>query len=83
MTEAEAIALATGIRDAALKEIYVETVELYPPTGQFQVKCRYTGPTFYCQRQLFLHGMSLRIGASHEWTMILKLLKKKPFSWLR
>ncbi|HLZ58786.1 MAG TPA: hypothetical protein VKR06_17740 [Ktedonosporobacter sp.] len=80
MTEAEATALATTIRDAALQEVSVEAVEPHPLTGKFQVKCRYRGPTFHYQRQLFLHGMSLWISAPHEWTRILKLVQKKPFS---
>ncbi|HLZ63457.1 MAG TPA: hypothetical protein VKR06_41520 [Ktedonosporobacter sp.] len=80
MTEAEATALATTIGDAALQEVSVEAVEPHPLTGKFQVRCRYTGPTFRYQQQLFLHGMSFWIGAPHEWARMLKLVKKKPFS---
>lgn len=75
MTEAEAHRVAEAIRCASLHEVYVEAIEQDPETGRFWVRCRYIGPTFYREQQLFLHGMSLRIETSYGWRTLFKLLK--------
>ena len=76
MTEIEADRIAEAIRLVALQDMYVEAVEQHPETRKFQVRCRYTGPTFKYEQQLFLHGMPLCIQNSYEWKKLFKILNR-------
>jgi hypothetical protein len=76
MTEEEAKRIAEAMRDVAIDVIHIESVEQNATTNRFQVRCRYKGPTFKHEQQLFLHGMPICIKRSYEWAKLYRLLKK-------
>ncbi len=76
LSEKEASYIADSIREIALQMIHVESIEKNPSTGNYQLRCKYHGPTMKYQQQLFLHGMSLCIKKSYEWERLYRLLMK-------
>ncbi|MBO0780634.1 MAG: hypothetical protein J2P37_17570 [Ktedonobacteraceae bacterium] len=77
MNEIDASLVAGAIRRMAPHTITVEAIELHPQTHQLGVKCRYHGPTFQQDQDLFLHGMQLWITSRFAWSRLRKLLLKK------
>jgi hypothetical protein len=76
LSEKEAKHIADSIKDVALHMIHVESIEQNPKTDGYQIRCKYHGPTMKYGQQLFLHGMSLSIKKSYEWTRLYRLLNR-------
>lgn len=76
LSEEEAKRIAESIKDSAVHMIHVESIEQSPKTNNYQVKCKYDGPTMKYGQQLFLHGMPLCIKKTYEWARLYRLLIK-------
>lgn len=76
LSEEEARHIAVSINDNAIHMIHIESIELNTKTNNYQIRCKYQGPTMKYGQQLILHGMPLCIKRTYEWTRLYRLLMK-------